>query len=447
MRLLWFLSTLILFSLVACGDGKLNLPIVFWGENDEVAVTPLPVSSSTVVTPESSSGEKPLSSSLSPSSSSSVIVEPGSSSSAEEVSSSSGSRGERSSSSKEYEDYPILIPGGPGVKKGWATRYWDACKPHCSWFRNIVDVNNPKPWAGICKNCNKNNEEVTTYEKHPTWVQNGTSEWYAGYLNTPSACDSDSSNAAYTCWDMAPIAINDTLAYGFAAMNPAIAECGSCYQLTFDGGWYDEPMPRPTHQALKSKTMIVMASNVGQDVKYDVMMKHGGELGTQFDIMIPGGGVGAFNALSKQIGVSIEEFRFPGAPDNGFGGLLTNCQSSSGKIAQMYGTRDGDHRATLEQWQGCLRSECERIFGKNSGPGRTYSEELYRGCMWHADWFMVADNPTLYYQKVDCPKYLIDKFYSSVDVEPPPLPDPYPKNDLCIMGDGGIDCKATGWYN
>ncbi|MDR1760515.1 MAG: hypothetical protein LBR60_08335 [Fibrobacter sp.] len=423
MRLFWFLTALILFSLAACGDGKLNLPIVFWGDDAEEAAEEKPSSgSSAVIIPESSSGVVTVSSS-------SVTVEPGSSSSVEESSSSSSSRGERSSSSKEYEDYPVPIPGGPGVKKGWATRYWDACKPHCSWLQHNFDVNNPQPWKGICKNCNKENQEITTYEEHPT-----KNDYFAGAVSTKSACDTD--DGAYTCWDMAPVAINDTLAYGFAAMNPAIAECGSCYQLTFDGGWYDEPMPRPTHQAIKSKTMIVMASNVGQDVKYDVMMKHGGEVGTQFDIMIPGGGVGAFNALSKQIGVPVSELGV------GFGGNLSNC--IEGKIWEMYGTRDGSHRATLEQWQGCLRAECERVFGDNNIPGRTYSEELYRGCMWHADWFMAADNPTLYYQKVDCPKYLTDKFYSTINTEPPPLPNPIP---MMFMIEGNTDYKQTGWYD
>jgi hypothetical protein len=394
------------------------------------------VSSSSSETPpssasiSSSSEEQPSSSSIEePPPSSSSYEAPSSSSS---ITRSSSGRGERSSTSKvddygnTYEDYPTLEAGAPGVKKGWATRYWDACKPHCSWLVHNFDVNNPKPWTGICKNCNKNNEEITTYERHPTW----NPPWFTGFLSTPSACDSDDANAAYTCWDMAPIAINDTLAYGFAAMNPAIAECGSCYQLEFDGGWYDEPeQPRPTHRALQGKTLIVMASNVGADVMHNVTMKSG-DIGTQFDIMIPGGGVGAFNALTKQIGVSVQDLGV------GFGGLLSNC--IQGKIGQMFpDVRDGSHRATLGQWRECLESECKRVFtGK--------AKELYDGCMWLSNWYMAADNPTLYYKKLDdCPKYLKDKYYSSINTEPPPLPDPYP--NLCMM-EGSADCKQTGWY-
>jgi hypothetical protein len=399
MRLFLLAVAAVLAGVLGCSDGKLKLPLYVraFGDNEEESE---------------------------PHSSADKIPEVSSSSG---MSSSSGPRGIRSSASKGYEDYPTLEPGAAGVKRGWATRYWDACKPHCSWLVHNVDLNNPKPWSGICKNCDKNNEEITTYMKHPEWTDG---LWWAGYLSTPSACSSEESNAAYTCWDMAPIAINDTLAYGFAAMSPEIAECGSCYQLEFDGGWYDEPMPRPTHRALQGKTRIVMASNVG-NVSYDVEMKHGNEKGTQFDILIPGGGVGDFNAFNKQIGVSLDY-------DLGvtYGGLLSNC--IEGKIGEMYGVRDGSHRATLEQWQGCLESECDRVF---AGKGK----ELYDGCLWLSSWFMAADNPTLYYKKVDCPKYLIDKYYSSIDTAPPPLPNPYPQNGLCMI-EGSIDCKQTGWY-
>jgi hypothetical protein len=431
----------VLAGVFGCSDGKLNLLLVMRNDRDEEEPTVWPevssqahpnsssAQSSFSVAQSSGAEEKSSSGEISPYSSAAAL-----SSSGEQAASSSSGRGIRSSASKvdsngnSYEDYPTLEPGAPNVKKGWATRYWDACKPHCSWLQHNVDRSNPKPWAGICKNCDKNNKEVTTYMRHPEWTDG---LWWAGYLSTPSACSSDDANAAYTCWDMAPIAINDTLAYGFAAMNPAIAQCGSCYQLEFDGGWYDEPMPRPTHRALQGKTMIVMASNVGADVQYDVEMKHGIETGTQFDIMIPGGGVGAFNALTKQIGVSVSDLGV------GFGGALSNC--IEGKIGEMYGVRDGSHRATLEQWQGCLKSECDRIF---AGKGN----ELYEGCLWHVNWLLAADNPTLYYKKVDCPKYLIDKYYSSIDTAPPPLPDPYPQNGLCMI-EGSIDCKQTGWYD
>jgi len=432
MRLFLFAIALAI-AVLGCGDGKLNLLIVFWGDNEESSssmerIRPESSSSSNssssiiIVIPSSSSGYVPSSSSSS-SSEEEPPQPPISSSSSSSSSLSSSSSRARSSSSKDYADYPTLEEGDPNVKPGWATRYWDGCKPHCSWLGNILDTKNPKPWNGICKNCDKTNKEVTTYMRHPNWTDG---QWWAGYLSVPSSCDGGST---YACWDMAPIAINDTLAYGFAAMNPEIAECGTCYQLEFDGYWYDEPaMPRPTHRAIKGKKIIVMASNIGADVKYNTEMKNG-KKGTQFDIMIPGGGVGAFNSFSDQLGLTVKDMGV------GFGGLLSNC--IEGGLANM-GIRDGSHRATLEQWQECLRNECERVFkGK--------AKELYNGCMWHVDWFMAADNPTLYYTKVECPKYLKDKYYSKIDTVPPPLPDPYPQNGLCMI-EGSVDCKQTGWY-
>ena len=56
--------------------------------------------------------------------------------------------------------------------------------------------------------------------------------------------------------------------------------CGKCFQLQFDGG-FRHGEPKAAHAMMKGKTMIVMASNIGHDVG-----------GGQFDIMIPGGGLG-----------------------------------------------------------------------------------------------------------------------------------------------------------
>jgi len=428
MRLLLF-ALFLMVAILGCSDGKLNLLLVFWGDYSEEPSSASAESSSSIA--KSSSSSQVSSSSAIKSSSSEE--QPLSSGEEPPPKSSSSGRATRSSSSKMsggyvYVDYPPIEPGAPGVLKGWATRYWDGCKPHCAWLGNNIDINvdpkDRKPWSGICKNCDIQNNEVTTYYKHPDWTDG---KYMAGYLSVPSSCDTP--GGTYACWDMAPIAINDTLAYGFAAMNEEIAECGTCYQLEFDGNWYDEPNPRPTHRALKGKTIIVMSSNIGHDVKYNVPMKYGTENGTQFDIMIPGGGVGAFNSFSDQLGIQREELGV------GYGGLLSNCIEH--KLKDM-GIRDGSTRAKLEEWQECLKSECDRVF-KNK------AKELYNGCLWHVDWLMAADNPTLYYKKVECPQYLKDKYYSTIDTEPPPLPDPYPINDLCTI-EGSVNCKQTGWY-
>lgn len=66
------------------------------------------------------------------------------------------------------------------------------------------------------------------------------------------------------CSSQSPWAINDNLAYGFAAVtaddNPP---CCTCYKLTF------------TSTEIKGKTMIVQATNTGYDVS-----------GTQFDLAV-----------------------------------------------------------------------------------------------------------------------------------------------------------------
>ena len=191
-------------------------------------------------------------------------------------SSSNGSSPVPSSSSKEEEvvdasGYPIasygkLTENDQGVTKGFATRYWDACKPHCSWPEKVNPNANP---YRIARNCNINGEEIPAFTKS----EDGT--WLKG---TVSACDNG--GFAYTCIDMIPVAVNDTLAYAFGAA-PGVDEkttCGKCYQIQFTGeGKYGT---KEAHGLIARKTLIIMSSNVGHDVT-----------GGQFDIMIPGGGV------------------------------------------------------------------------------------------------------------------------------------------------------------
>ena len=68
---------------------------------------------------------------------------------------------------------------------------------------------------------------------------------------------------AYMCSDQSPWAINDDLAYGFAAVSAGDPNCCSCYQLTF------------TNTVLSGKKMIVQATNTGDDVG-----------STQFDLAV-----------------------------------------------------------------------------------------------------------------------------------------------------------------
>jgi hypothetical protein len=199
---------------------------------------------------------------------------------------------------------------------GYATRYWDCCQTHCSQFDG--------------HRCGKDGTSNTG--------------------DTSSAC---SGGGSFACYDQSPHAVNDCLSYGYIAKaNP---NCGGCYRIQFTGeGQYSAT--DVGSKLLKGKQMIVKVSNTGGDVAQN-----------QFDLMIPGGGVGQFNACSNQWGTS----------DLGaqYGGFLTECT--------------GAHATKME----CVRTECMKI---PAGKARD-------GCLWFVDWFQVADNPKFTSQATDCP--------------------------------------------
>lgn len=199
---------------------------------------------------------------------------------------------------------------------GFATRYWDCCQPHCAQFDG--------------HRCN----------------QDGTSRTGDGN----SAC---SGGGAFACYDEAPHAVSECLSYGhIAKANP---NCGGCYRIQFTGQG-EHNANDPGSKLIKGKQMIVKVTNTGSDVG-----------GNQFDLMIPGGGVGQFNACSRQWGTN----------DLGaqYGGFLSVCT--------------GGHSDKKE----CVRQHCMKI---PAGPARD-------GCIWFVDWFEVADNPKFTSQPTDCP--------------------------------------------
>jgi hypothetical protein len=281
------------------------------------------------------------------------------------------------------ESYPKLAEGQDGVQRGWNSRYWDGCRAHCTlpqnaWVGTSYDPSTEnlpsEAFDMICKACDKDNNEVAAYFWYNDWQK-----WFSNNSSCEQGGPIPGANI-YTCWDMAPVAVNDTLAYAFAATPGTGDQCGKCFQIQFTGEWKDVPdKPLPTHQALKGKTMIVMSSNIGHDVS-----------GGQFDVLIPGGGVGAFNSFSDQLGMSAE------ALGSRMGGLLTDCDN------EITGWS-----ATLDQWQTCLRNKCNATFGDKS-------KILLEGCLWQADWYMAANNPSVLYKEVECPQYLIDKYRSNI---------------------------------
>lgn len=222
---------------------------------------------------------------------------------------------------------------------GFASRYWDCCKPSCAW-----------PGKGGLKAsaCSVSGSK----------------------LSDDGATSTCNGGNAGTCVSQIPMIASETLAYAYAAV-PAKdgGQCGKCFALEFTGkGKYET---KANHKALAGKTLIVMASNIGEDVAQG-----------QFDVMIPGGGVGIFN------GCSAYGWGNMGAQ---YGGLLTECEKEAGTAGNVASKR-----------KECLMKKCESTFSKDA----TAKE----GCMFLAVWLEAAGNPTHTYKEVECPSALKNKY-------------------------------------
>ncbi len=180
-------------------------------------------------------------------------------------------------------------------------------------------------------------------------------------LSDPNAQSSCDGGPAYVCWSMVPWAVSENLAYGYAATPAGGNDCGKCYQLDFTGQGQHDANDAGS-KAIAGKSMVVQAINVGGDVSSG-----------QFDIMVPGGGVGAFDGCSRQWGTS----------DLGaqYGGFVTTCNGDKACVLQM----------------------CESVF---SGSGKS---DLLAGCQFYVEWFQAANNPKLRYKQVSCPAALTQK--------------------------------------
>jgi hypothetical protein len=300
---------------------------------------------------------------------------PGAASSSSRTSNSSSSSLIPSSSSLNGGSWPKLQKGQAGVQEGWASRYWDGCKAHCSHRENVDTAAVP---FSICKNCNSNNEEIPAFAISPD-----ANEWWTGYKGTPSSCEQG--GVAFTCFDMAPLKINDTLSYAFAAAPGTNAACGQCYQLQFNGSTHNGTAEiKEAHRLINGKTLIILANNIGHDVA-----------GGQFDILIPGGGVGAYDSFTNLLGVNKDQM---GAT---FGGFLTTCQQSL-----------NDYNLPAAKYKECVAKKCNDVFGKSPK-----FADLLRGCLWFTDWYEAADNPTFLYKEVQCPQYLTDKYRSKINTK------------------------------
>lgn len=88
--------------------------------------------------------------------------------------------------------------------------------------------------------------------------------------------------------------------------------------------------------------MVVQSTNTGSDISDN-----------QFDLQIPGGGVGLFDGCSVEFGQAL--------PGEQYGGVTS-------------------------------RDQCDQMPAK-----------LQAGCYWRFDWFLNADNPAFEFNQVKCP--------------------------------------------
>lgn len=217
----------------------------------------------------------------------------------------------------------VTVPPVTNGTQGRTTRYWDCCKPSCGWAANAQQGGKSSP--------------ATSCGKDGSSMVNAT---------TQSVC---SGGGAYQCNWGVPWEASPTVAYGYAAFNGS--NCGKCYQLDFTGSG-----DNPGAQSLKGKSMIVQAVNIG-----DIGANH-------FDLLIPGGGVGANNG----------------------------CTGSNGQWGNVSGgAQSGGFLATCGNNMSCITDMCKTAFGSNAS--------LMAGCSWFVGWFAAANNPGVNYKEVACP--------------------------------------------
>ncbi len=303
------------------------------------------VSSSSVTppTPTSSSTVAPPNSSDTPKSSAAVVKSSSSQKKSSSSQAKSSSSQAKSSSSVVTGGCPKIVEKNGGAKgSGFASRYWDCCMPSCAWNEN--SGGNPT------KACDARGKNV---------IGNGSG----------SVC---SGGQGATCTSQIPFTVEGCEEYGFAfAAVPAAngGQCGKCFQLTFTGeGHYNSTNANTKKLKTKNKKLIVMATNIGGDVQQG-----------QFDVLIPGGGVGMFNGCSNMGW---------GGQGKQYGGLLSDCEESSNYKANTYAK--------------CLTEKCEKAFSND--------EESKKGCMFLVEWMESAGNPEHNYVEVECPDVLKQRY-------------------------------------
>ena len=219
---------------------------------------------------------------------------------------------------------PQPLPSITGGTTGFATRYWDCCKPACTGGGKVSCGSDGKSTDGG---------------------------------GNQSACAGGNS---FMCYGFAPFqdSQNKYVSYAFAASHRG---CGSCWELQFTGkaGCSEGSSCPGKATSLVYDTLFVQVINTG-DIAND-----------QFDLLIPGGGVGQFNACSNEWGTS--------ALGAVYGGFLTDCK---GVVS-------------------CTQTKCNTVFANKP--------DLLAGCNWFLNWYGAGDNPQITFKQVSCPSQLTSK--------------------------------------
>nr|AHI15753.1 glycoside hydrolase family 45 [Apriona japonica] len=208
-----------------------------------------------------------------------------------------------------------VTPVRDGVSgSGKTTRYWDCCKPSCAWKDNLKDTSGTPVQSCTTDGSSKADED------------------------TQSACEDGS--GAYMCSNQQPTVVNSSFALGYVAASFTggvdTKMCCACLQLNFEGD-------------LSGKSMVVQVTNTGSDLGSN-----------QFDIAIPGGGVGIFTqGCSSQWG----------CPSTGWGDQYGGVSSESG---------------------------CSDL-----------PSALQEGCKFRFEFMQGVSNPSVNFQQVDCPSEIV----------------------------------------
>jgi len=232
---------------------------------------------------------------------------------------------------------PMPPPITSGGMNAWASRYWDCCKPACGWTGN---TGGRQP----IKSCSSSNQTLGSY-------------------TDKNACEGG--GTAYMCWNGAPWQVGPSLSYGYVAASGSNYSCGRCYQLQFNGSGHNG-----VSNNLNGKMMIVQVIN------------NGGVAQDQFDLLLPGGGVGALNACGGSSG--------PGGQWN----------VSNSDLGAQYGGFLAACSGDINAKKSCVMNKCTQVFANKP--------DLLAGCTWFVNWFEVADNPNLVAKEIACPQMIKD---------------------------------------